>query len=87
MYSDTTSQGYDQFAGNGHLIEVKCDEECIVSFELDEDIYIIIGSTDTYNISKNGTVILIDGLTQTPTGTELPDWNDDIFSIIEAYEK
>ena len=86
-YSETTSQGYDQFTGSGHLIEVNCNEECIISFELDEDIYIVTGTTDTWKISKNGTTILIDGLTQTPTGTEVPEWNDDIFDIIAAYKK
>ena len=37
-YSDTTSGGYDQFSGNGHLIEIKCEDTCIISFEMDNDI-------------------------------------------------
>lgn len=86
-YSDTTSSGYDLFNGNGQLFEIKCDDECTMSFELDEDIYIIIGTSESYEISKNGTIILIDGTNQTPTGTEIPEWNEDLPSIFTAYKK
>lgn len=87
VYSDTTSTGYDLFNGNGHLIEIMCETECLLSFELDEDIYIVNGTSDSYEITKNGTIILIDGKDQTPTGTELPDWNEDLVRILEAYKK
>ena len=86
-YSDTTSDGYDQFSGNGHMIEIQCEDTCILSFELDSDIYIIIGTSDTYEITRNGSIILIDGENQTPTGTEIPDWNEDILNILKAYKK
>ena len=86
-FSDTTSKGYDQYVGDGHLIEISCDDHCIISFEIDEDIYIITGTSDTYDISKNGAIILIDGETQTPTGIENPDWNEDVLTIIKAYQK
>ena len=86
-YSDTTSQGYEQYVGNGHLIEINCDEYCIISFEINEDVYIITGTSATYDVTKNGAIILIDGEEQTPTGIENPDWNSDILPIIKAYEK
>ena len=86
VYSDTTRAGFDLFNGEGHLLEVKYDEECIISFEIDEDIYIITGTLETYKITKNGSTILIDGSNQDPTGTESPEWNDDIPGIIEAYQ-
>jgi hypothetical protein len=87
IYSDTTSLGYDLFNGNGHLMEVKCDEYCIISFEIDDDIYIISGTSESYDISKNGMVILIDGEDSVPTGMEMPDWNDDVLPLIKAYKK
>jgi hypothetical protein len=87
LYSDTTQAGYDLFNGDGHLFEAKCEEECIFSFELDEDIYIVSGTSQIFTIKKNGATILIDGTSQNPTGTESPEWKDDIFSILEAYQK
>lgn len=87
VYSDTTSAGFDLFNGDGHLLEVKCEEECIISFELGDDIYIVTGTIELYKITKNGATILIDGSGQDPTGTESPEWNDDIVTIIEAYQK
>lgn len=87
LYSDTTSEGYDLFNGDGHLFEIKCEENCIISFELNTDIYIITGTSSSYEITKNGSTILIDGIDQTPTGIELPDWNEDIVPILQAYKK
>ena len=85
-YSDTTRAGFDLFNGDGHLLEVKCEEECIISFEIDEDIYIITGTIESYKITKNGATILIDGTEQDLTGIESPEWNEDIPTIIEAYQ-
>lgn len=87
LFSDTTKAGYDLFNGDGHLFEVKCEDECILSFELDGDIYIVSGTSELFTIMKNGATILIDGTSQNPTGTESPEWKDDIVSILEAYQK
>lgn len=87
VYSDTTSKGFDQYVADGHLIEINCEETCLMSFEIGEDIYLIQGTSEAYDISKNGTIILIDGKDQTPTGMENPEWNEDILPIIEGYKK
>lgn len=86
IYSDTTIAGFDLFNGDGHLLEVKCDEECIISFELEDDIYIISGTIELYKVTKNGTTVLIDGNDQDSTGTVSPEWNDDIIPILKAYQ-
>lgn len=86
-YSGTTKTGYDQYVGDGHLIEIMCEEECIISFEMGDDIYFITGTSSAYDITKNGVIILIDGENQSPTGVENPEWNEDILPILQGYEK
>ena len=86
-FSEVSSDGYDMFVGDGHLLEVKYeDEEFIITTEIDEDIYIIIGDMESYDISKNGTTILIDGKDLEPTGSEMVPWNEDILGIMEQYK-
>lgn len=87
LYSDTTRAGFELFNGGGHLFEVKCEEECIFSFEIAQDIYIVSGTSETFTITKNGATILIDGKNLNPTGIESPEWKDDIIPILEAYQK
>jgi hypothetical protein len=87
QFSDVSRLGYDLFNGDGHLLEIKCDTECIMSFELDDDIYIISGTSNQYEVSQNGSTVLIDGKDAVATGTFLPEWNDDIIPIFEAYEQ
>ena len=70
LYSDTSRAGFELFNGNGHLFEVKCDDECIFSFELEDDIYIVSGTSETFTVTKNGATILIDGIDINPTGIE-----------------
>ena len=85
---EVSSLGYDMFVGEGHLIEIKYEEDSIIlSTEIDGDIFIVTGTTESYDISKNGTIILIDGADLTPTGIEFVEWNEDIIEIIDQYEE
>jgi hypothetical protein len=86
-FQGVSSLGYDLYTGDGQLLEVLCEDTCIISFEEAEDIYIIQGDSERYEVSKNGTTIVIDGADLNPTGLELPEWNDDIIHIFELYDK
>lgn len=84
-YVSTTSTGYDQFSNDQFMIEVKCDDSCIISFTLEDDIYIVTGNSEEYNITKNGTTILFDGEDKQATGLENPEFNQDIIPIFKGY--
>lgn len=79
--------GYDVFTHNGHIVEVQYGTTTTITTEINEDIYIIIGSKYTYTILKNGTTILICEDTDQCTGFETVPFQDDIIGIILEYEK
>lgn len=85
-FEEVSSDGYDMFVGDAHLIEILYSEEVfIISTEIDGDIFIISGDLTQYTISKNGSIILIDGIELSPTGSEFVEWNEDIIPIMEKY--
>lgn len=87
-FVETDDNGYDIFEYDGHQIEVtKTSNGFIMSTVINEDIFIISGNTESYEISKNGSTVLIDGVDKIATGTESIVWNDDIIGIMDNYNK
>lgn len=87
-YSETGSDGYDMFTSNGKLIEILYDDgEFIFSFEIDTDIFLVLGSEEFYKITKNGETIIIAVDTSAPTGSESVGWSEDILPIMDQYKK
>ena len=81
-----TENGYDVFTNNGHIVEVQYGENTIITTVIDEDIFIIQGNQENYEISKNGDTILVcSGSPSTCTGYEVVDFKDDIIGIINKY--
>lgn len=81
-----TENDYDIFTNNGHIVEVQYGTVTIITTEIDDDIYIIQGDAENYEISKNGNTILVCSGTPTScTGYESVDFKDDIIGIINEY--
>ena len=86
VFNEVSSDGYDLYVGDNKLLEVLyVDEEFIISTEIYQDIFIITGNTTSYQITKNGAIILIDGIDLSPTGSEMVSWNSDIIPLMEQY--
>jgi len=87
-FSHQTDKGYDVYTNDNHELEIIINEDgFVLSTEIDEDIYIVAGTTAKYQITKNGSTITFSGTDQETTGTESVDWNDDIIPIIEKLTK
>ena len=82
-----TDDNYDLFDNNGHSIEIFFDDEGIlISTEIDEDIYFITGTIESYQIKKNGeTLLLCSGDPIVCSGFEDVSFKLDIMPIIIAY--
>jgi len=83
-----TDDDFDLFEFEEHRIEVFFDEDILMSTVIDEDIYIILGNQESYQIKKNGeTLLLCSGDPSVCSGFEDVSFKLDILDIIKAYEE
>mgnify|MGYP001012600256 CR=1 FL=1 len=77
----------DHYTHNGHIIEVSYTSEVIISTEIDEDIYIIMGDLNGYQITKNGSLLSVCDELGACSGYETVSFQEDIVEIIKLYIK